>query len=185
MGIPKQLLNWNNTTLLGNTIEVAQKLQSTIFVVLGANFEKIKDSIDHFPVNILKNENWKKGLGNSIAFGVKHILENQYNVDAILILLADQPLVNTKYLDSLIATYKIEKSQIIASRYKNGKQGVPVLFDKVYFEELSKLNDDNGAKTVLQKHSEHVFAIHAESIVLDINTQNEYQKLYDDAVLNK
>ena len=179
MGTPKQLLKWKNTTLLGNIIEVAIYQDSNIFVILGANFELIKAAIIHYDIHISKNEKWKIGIGSSIAFGVNQIIKKQPKIDAILILLADQPLISAKYLNSLIDKYQINKKQIIASFYKNGKQGVPVLFDKTYIEELLKLNDDRGAKVLLQKYNEHVLTINAESYVSDIDTQEEYRKLYE------
>jgi len=180
MGTPKQLLNWKNTTLLGNAIDVAEKLQSPVIVVLGANLKKIKASINQYQIQVLKNRNWENGLGNSIAFGVNHIIENLPKVNAILIMLADQPLINTEYLKSLIDKYKIDEGQIIASSYKNRKHGVPVLFDKVYFEELSKLNDDKGAKILLQKYAKKVSVINSESMVSDIDTLEDYKHLYID-----
>ena len=180
MGTPKQLLKWKNTTLLGNAISVAEKLQSPVIVVLGANLKKIKASINQYPIQVLKNRNWENGLGDSIAFGVNHIIENLPKVNAILIMLADQPLINTEYLNTLIDKYKIDEGQIIASSYKNRKQGVPVLFDKVYFEELSKLNDDKGAKMLLQKYAKKVSVINSESMVSDIDTLEDYKHLYID-----
>ena len=179
MGSPKQLLKWGTSTLLGHTIDTAKTLNHTeIFVILGANYHAIKLEIEHYPVQILLNEDWEDGLGKSIAFGVDHIINSKSNVDGILIMLADQPLITSAYLGNLTEKFKVGESQIIASSYKNGKQGVPVLFDRVYFEELSKLSDDKGAKALLQKHSEQVSALNAEHIVSDIDSLEDYERLY-------
>jgi len=117
-------------------------------------------------------------LGNSIAFGVEHILKSESNFDGILIMLADQPLIDSTYLNLLIHEFEVGKSQIIASLYKNDKLGVPVLFDKFYIEELSKFDDDKGAKALLHKYSNHVSAINAKHIVSDIDTIEDYKRLY-------
>ena len=179
MGTPKQLLKWENTTLLGHTIETAKALcQTKTIVILGANAERIKPDIKHYQVEVLKNKEWRFGLGNSIAFGVNYILENGSNIDGVLIMLADQPLIDQTYLDTLISAFKAGKQQIIASKYKNQKQGVPVLFDATYFQELTQLNDDKGAKTILQKYSEKVSVINAEKLVSDIDTLEDYERLY-------
>jgi len=179
MGTPKQLLKWKNTTLLGHAIETAKKSNaSKICVVLGANYEIIKAKINHYKVGILKNDGWKLGLGSSIAFGVTHLLKSDTNFDAVLIMLADQPLLDSAYLNKVLDKYKIKMNQIIATSYKSKKQGVPVLFDIIYFEELSQLNDDKGAKAILQKYSKNVSAISANNIVSDIDTLEDYEKLY-------
>lgn len=179
MGTPKQLLKWNKTTLLGhaiNTAEATNKIKT--IVVLGANCELIKPKIKIHQVDIIENTNWDFGLGKSIAYGIAHIIKEDSNYDGALIMLADQPLIDSKYLNSMIAQFKTGKGQIVATAYNNGKQGVPVLFDKAYFQELSQLNDDKGAKSVLQKHSKYVSIINAEHDVSDIDTLEGYESLY-------
>ncbi|RLD28570.1 MAG: nucleotidyltransferase family protein [Bacteroidetes bacterium] len=179
MGSPKQLLKWNNTTLLGQAIKTAKRLNTTnIIVVLGDSHEVIKSKIKDSEIQILNNKNWKNGLGNSIAFGVKNILKTKSNTDGILIMLSDQPLIDSKYLNSLINKFNIGKHQIIATSYKNKKLGVPVLFDKVYFTELSKLNNDKGAKAIIQKYIKKVSVINGEQVVSDIDTLEDYENLY-------
>jgi len=180
MGTPKQLLKWKNTTLLGHAIETVQKLDTLkLIVVLGANYNLINAKINNYAVEVLVNESWKKGLGSSIAFGVNHLLKSDTKFDAVFIMLVDQPLIDSSYLNKVLDTYEMGKCQIIATSYKGGKQGVPVLFDAVYFEELSQLNDDNGAKEILQKHSKNVSAISADNLVSDIDTLEDYERLYN------
>ncbi len=180
MGRPKQLLKWNKTTLLGHTIRTAREINPIeVFVVLGAKYNLIKSEINQDGIQILNNEHWKRGLGNSIAFGVGQILKNDLNFNGILITLADQPLIDSTYLNSLIQEFEVGKSQIIASLYKNDKLGVPVLFDKFYIEELTKLDDDKGAKVLLHKYSNHISAINAKHIVSDIDTLEDYERLYN------
>jgi molybdenum cofactor cytidylyltransferase len=180
MGTPKQLLKWKNTTLIGHAIETANKSNAfKIYVILGANYNLVASKINHYQVEVLVNESWEKGLGSSIAFGVNHLLKSDSNFDAVLIMLADQPLIDSTYLNNILDKFEKGMSQINATSYKGGKQGVPVLFDAIYFKELSQLNDDKGAKTILQKHFEKVLAINADNRVLDIDTLEDYERLYN------
>jgi len=179
MGTPKQLLKWKNTTLLGHALKTTKGInQSKIVVVLGANFELIKAKVNLDNCEILKNENWEEGLGKSIATGVSHVLRNDLNIDAVLVMLADQPLIDGAYLNTMIIAYREGAFQIVATSYKNGKQGVPVLFDKAYFQELSQLNDDKGAKAILRKHAANVIVVNATHDVSDIDTIDAYERLY-------
>ncbi|MEJ2112437.1 MAG: nucleotidyltransferase family protein [Flavobacteriaceae bacterium] len=178
MGTPKQLLKWKNTTLLSNSIEVTKDISPNIVVVLGANFEKINASINHYPIHILKNKSWKKGLGNSIAFGINHIKESHPNAEAVLILLGDQPLITSVYLNLMISEFIKEKNLIIASSYKDGKKGVPVLFDNFYFKELAQLSNDQGAKLLIKKYDDKVVSLNAEAMVSDIDSIEDYNNLY-------
>jgi molybdenum cofactor cytidylyltransferase len=177
MGQPKQLLDWGKKTLLGHTIETVLKIEShEVIVVLGAHFESIQTEIKNYPITILKNTNWEQGLGTSIACAAKHLLESPSNVDGLLIVLADQPFIDSNYLSNMVQSFVPQKKQIIATAYTNKKQGVPVLFDAVYLKELSKLNDDYGAKSCIQKHQLVVKTLIPPTKNLDLDTQEDYSK---------
>lgn len=179
MGVPKQLLKWKDSTLLGHAIETSKGLPiSKTIVVLGANYDRIYAEIKHYGVNILENKDWHSGLGKSIATGVSYVLRNEPECDGILILLPDQPLITPDYLNAQIEAFTSGKDQIIATSYENGKHGVPVLFDKCYFEALAKLNDDKGAKYLLQENAEHVHVVPGKGFVSDIDTMDDYERLF-------
>ncbi|WP_034045580.1 nucleotidyltransferase family protein [Wocania ichthyoenteri] len=186
MGTPKQLLKWGNSTLLGNTIETALKLSvKEVIVVLGANYNAIKKEIKHYPITILNNEDWQKGLGKSLAFGVEYITSSKQKVDGILVILADQPLINAQFLNKLIDEFNKKEHPIIATSYKNKKYGVPVIFDKIYFEELLTLNDDYGAKHLLKKNKSLVKILIPELENLDLDLKADYESLYKEKFNNK
>lgn len=178
MGVPKQLLPWKGTFLLNNAINNAIQLKhAKTYVVLGANYEQIKSAIKRDDIEVIYNKQWKNGLGSSIAFGVNHI-KNQNQFDCVLIILADQPLIDTNYLSKLVGSFQIKKNQIIASNYGNKKVGVPALFDKSYLDELSNLDVDKGAKQIIEKHIESVNILYAEHLIADIDTKEDYEQLY-------
>ncbi len=177
MGTPKQLLPWKNATLIENVIAKALQLNtSKTLVVLGANKDVIIKKIASYPIEVVHNKKWHKGLGNSIAFGINHILST-YKAEAVLIVLADQPLIKGSYLEEMLDIFEASTAQIIATRYQNGKTGVPVLFDKSYFEELSVIDGDNGAKEILRNYSNSVKTLLFEANVFDIDTEEDYNKL--------
>ena len=91
MGEPKQLLPWNNQTLIEHQLNNLLKTNTTTSVVLGANAEKISSVIDSLPISIFTNPKWQNGMGNSISFGIQQLLEKDANIDGILISLIDQP----------------------------------------------------------------------------------------------
>lgn len=176
MGSPKQLLEWGNTTLLGHTIETALNLKAKkVIVVLGANFQAIKKEIEHYPITILNNKNWKKGLGKSLAFGIEFITSLEHNIDAVLVTLADQPLIDETYLNKLIELFNMN---IVATSYSNKKVGVPAIFDKKYFKDLLDLKDDYGAKNILNKYKFSVKVLKPEIDNLDLDSKSDYSSLY-------
>lgn len=179
MKTPKQLLKWGNSTLLIHAIETALNSHvKDVIVVLGANFELIKKDIEQLPITILNNKNWELGLGKSLAFGVDYLIKSKPDTEACLVTLADQPLIDATFINDLIDVYKENKQTIMATSYNDKKTGVPVIFDKTYFEELSLLNDDKGAKHILEKYKSEVKTLKPELENVDLDLKADYDKLY-------
>ncbi|ALJ03793.1 hypothetical protein APS56_00890 [Pseudalgibacter alginicilyticus] len=180
MGVPKQLLKWGDSTLLEHAIVQALQLNTIeVIVVLGANFNRIKPQIEHYPITILNNKNWEVGLGKSIAFAVEYLIKSKRSIEGVLITLADQPFIESSFLNLLIDGFLPNKSQIIATLYEDAKQGVPVLFCKKYFNELSYLNDDIGAKVLLEKHGVEVKVFKPKIENIDMDFKIDYNYFYN------
>ncbi len=174
MGHSKQLLKWGNTTLLNHSILQASNSEAeNVYVVLGANYKEIKASIKNKAVFVLHNPTWEEGMGNSIAFGIKEVASNTY--DGVLIMLADQPQVDAVFLNSLIRAFQKREKHIIATSYKNGA-GVPALFDKTCFGELTSITGKMGAKSLIKRSMETTKLIVPKNKILDIDTKEMYEK---------
>jgi len=174
MGTAKQLLPYKNTTLLGYTIEQAkQSRANATFCVLGASAEPIKKSIENYESEIILNPNFNDGLSSSIVAGINEIKNKGFN--SVLIILADQPNVNSNYLDELLKTSQQNPLKITASNY-NSKIGVPAIFPKNYFNQLLKLEGDKGAKNILNNNKADIIKMPSFNLT-DIDTKEDYQNL--------
>lgn len=170
---PKQLLEVKDKTLLSLVIENAlQSKATTTYCVLGAHAQRIKKSISPYKVQTVINANHKKGLSSSIAKGILHL--QPFNYDAVLILLGDQPFIETKFIDTLIDSYVQQPNHISAASYPN-KIGVPAIFPKQYFENLLKLKGDKGAQELLNSDIKSITLI--TNTLADIDTPDDYEKL--------
>ena len=177
MGNPKQLLPFGESHLLNKVIANATTAAGgNLFCVLGANFEVIKQSIDQQHVTLIFNQKWEEGLGGSIAKGVEFLQRNNPEYKAILIILADQPLVDSVYLKKMIALRERFPAQVIASGY-GSFLGVPALFPQGYFNELTVLKGDAGAKKLLNETLQNVIPIKAKEKLTDIDTPEDYKKM--------
>lgn len=176
MGNIKQLLPWKHTTLIGNSIEQAlASIADEVFVVLGSNYKLVSKEIETYNITILNNQNWSQGMGSSISCAIEYMANRSNNFDAVLITLVDQPLIDVIYINKLIN--KSIEFNIIASKYKN-RVGVPALFSLAYFDALSKLNKDIGARDLINKHINDVEAIDAFDKIKDIDSISTYEYLY-------
>jgi len=179
MGKIKQLLPWKDSTLLEHTIKIAKSSKANqLIVILGSNARLIKETIKTKTNNVifLENTEWKSGMGTSISCGVNYLLDLNNDTDAVLILLADQALIDTEYLDEIIGIYSNSKIELIGSRYGD-KIGVPALFKRTYFTDLQKLDGDNGAQLILNKCTNKVHVLNPLGKVYDVDTLEDYNKL--------
>jgi molybdenum cofactor cytidylyltransferase len=179
MGDIKQLLSFNNSTLLQTTINHALKSRAKkVYVVLGANSDIVKDKISDEYVTIIQNLNWQEGLSSSIISIINHLENSEEDPDALLVMLADQPKVDSSYLNKLISLYQKKQQAIIASAYGDFN-GVPALFPKKYFGILSNLKGDKGAKKLLNDRLVDVISYIPKSaeILIDIDSPEDYKNL--------
>ena len=92
------------------------------------------------------NPAFADGLGSSIAAGVRHC---RGRAEAVLLLLADQPLIDGAYLEKLIGKWCSSDADIIMSEY-NDTIGPPAIFSKSTFESLAVLSGDEGARPIVK-----------------------------------
>jgi molybdenum cofactor cytidylyltransferase len=176
LGQPKQLLEFKGKTLLEIAVEAAQNsLADSSVIVLGANADLIVEKILHTKVDRVVNENWENGMASSMQKGLKYLMQNSDN-DQIILMLSDQPFVDSKILNLLIENKLNTNSEIIACRYKE-TFGVPVLFTKKYFPELLSLTGNEGAKKLVMAHQDDLYAIDFPKGAIDIDTLEDYLKL--------
>lgn len=172
MKTAKQLLPFNGITLLGHAIQTAQKTNAhQVLVVVGAHKNLVEKEVDKYAVKPCYNPLYEQGMGTSIAKGIE-VLKTY---DGVLIMLADQPLINTQYLDDMICK-GVETGKIVASLYKY-KNGVPAYFPKRYFKQLAQLNEDKGARHLLNNKHTDILHINTAVNLMDIDIVSDFERL--------
>jgi molybdenum cofactor cytidylyltransferase len=176
-GQPKQLLEFEGKTLLRRATETALSSRfRPVVVVLGANAEKLLPEIKDLPVLPAINENWASGMGGSIKTGLSILLAENTDIEATILMLCDQPFVTAETLNRLAETFQKTKKPIAACQYAD-TLGVPALFAREMFAELSDLQGDAGAKAVIKKRAADLAQTRAPEAAFDVDTQADFQKL--------
>lgn len=176
LGTPKQLLPYKEGTLLQDTISKLSVLQDqNIYVVLGAHYDRIKTTIEHLPVTIIKNSAWENGLGSSIAMGISSVYQVK-GIQKVLITLADLPLFESSNYQALLDLHREHSLGITITKYSDNK-GVPVIFNSNYFKSLMGLSGDEGAKSILLQNKSDVEHYDANIAYFDIDTMDNYLEL--------
>jgi molybdenum cofactor cytidylyltransferase len=177
LGLPKQLLLLDNDSMLNRLIKKVQKaVDFPIYLVLGANVEKIKAQLPNTNLNIVENNEWQEGMGSSIRIGVQTVIDSTNKHDGVLILVCDQPHLSEAAIQDLVSLQAAKKTAITASFYAN-IAGTPALFHASIFPDLLALKGDQGAKKIIQERVQDLAKLQFEKGVLDIDTQDDYQQL--------
>ena len=174
MGQSKQKLDIGGQPLLRKTaIAVLDAHLGHVVVVLGAWAEEHESLLDGLKLEIVRNAEWNKGMGTSIKAGIK-ALTKYPGISNILILVCDQPLLTTDVISTLVAKFNSSRKPIVASSYR-GVPGVPVLFDRSYFERLNQLPDDQGAKKLILQNRGDTELVSFPGGEIDLDTMADYE----------
>jgi CTP:molybdopterin cytidylyltransferase MocA len=142
-----------------------------VLLVAGHDSGAIIESSDGLADLVVINPDYRKGQGTSIAAGVRACPND---AGAIVIMLADQPLVTPDALKQLASGWTGNDEQIVASSYGDS-QGPPVLFGRGAFDQLCELAGDHGAKQVLRSGQFDVATIAAGSLGFDVDTPQDLE----------
>ncbi len=179
MNSVKQLLPWGKTSLLQHVVNVAESSNAhSVYVVTGAHRKEVHKSLENTNAFPIYNADWDAGMGSSISSGIKGILSRE-NPEGILIMLCDQPLIDSKYLNQLIDTFLSGAGRIVGTGY-NSKIGVPAVFGSEFFEELLNLRGDKGAGKIIADNRQVCISIDPKGRQVDVDTDSDYRDLLEE-----
>jgi len=176
-GEPKQLIRFRGKSLVRRIIDAACEAGcSPVVVVIGSEDEKLHRELDRTNVITAQNQQWTRGIGSSIRCGIQALISSAPDVEASVLLVCDQPAVDTRAIERLIALRETTGKSIIASSYAN-TLGVPALFTRSVFGELLSLGDEAGAKSIILRNPEGVAQFQFPEGEIDVDTWSDWQKL--------
>ncbi|MCA9928935.1 MAG: nucleotidyltransferase family protein, partial [Anaerolineales bacterium] len=176
MGQTKQLLPWGETTVLGRTIRnVKETAVHHILVVTGHDAAKVEAIVEAEGVFGIRNTAYATTeMITSLQTAVRAL---PASVSAVLVMLADQPMVEPATIDQLLAAYWQGQGDLIAPTF-NGRRGNPALIGRAYFDELLALPPDDAPRTLLKRHQDalHPVPVDSDSILRDLDEWAGYER---------
>jgi molybdenum cofactor cytidylyltransferase len=175
-GLPKQLITYKGQSLIQRITESAIALQrGPVVVVLGANREPVLAELAGLPVTLVDNPSWPTGQASSLKTGLAALYLTHKDVDAVLVLHIDQPMVSLGLLLHMLEIYKDEGKPIVACRYDT-QLSVPALFSRDYITELLQLEGDKGVKWVIARHRNDRAEVPFEAGSIDLNSRRDLEQ---------
>lgn len=173
-GGTKQLARYRGSSLVKRACRLAEgACPGPVLLVTGADHLAVMRESQLARGFIVHNEHHADGLGTSIAVAVAAVGDI---AAAVLILLADQPLISDRYLRRLLQRAEAAPDAIIASEFSD-KLGPPVLFPRRFFAQLARLDGDQGARSVLRRHRDRVIALPCDDAATDIDCPEDLAAL--------
>ena len=168
-GSPKQVATlWGEPLIRHAVRHTIDAGAASVLVVVGANAEIVSKTLDDIhQVSIVVNDEWATGIASSLRKGIAAVSPE---CDGILFVAADQPLVDSTMLRTLIAEFS-SGHRLVASEYDD-IIGIPALVGKEYLTELaSVVTRDRGASPWLRSLCPLVKRVPMKAAAFDVDTK--------------
>tara|TARA_Y100000588_G_C14264160_1_gene929031 strand:+ start:2107 stop:3780 length:1674 start_codon:yes stop_codon:yes gene_type:complete len=169
----KLLAPINNVPMIRHVAEnILESKIDSLTIVTGYQSEKIHQALKGLSIKFAYNANYREGLSRSLNIGVRTL---QKIARAVIICLGDMPEIKASHINQLIDAYDPSSSKEICVPKWNGRRGNPVLISHNFFHEITTVEGDTGAKSLIKEYAENVIEVEMkdDSILLDLDTPEE------------
>ncbi|KRT34946.1 nucleotidyltransferase family protein [Acetomicrobium hydrogeniformans] len=138
-----------------------------IVVVIGYDGDKLKKELSKYGVrlNIVENPDFRKEMFSSIKTG---ILSLSKDIENVLIVLGDQPLVKPATIKAILSERHPLK---VVQPVFNGKRSHPILIPKPIVETIHSASFDHTLKDLMPPPEERILVpVDDEGVCIDIDT---------------
>lgn len=172
----KLLARYGNSTMVSHVAQTVTDTQADrVVVVTGFEQEAVEQALAATSVEICHNKSHPSGMASSVVVGLSCMMDK----DAVVICLGDMPHVSIATIDSLIDAFRAEPEKSIFIPVVDKRRGNPVLFSKVFFDNLLSLEGDTGARLLVQQYPDEVceVTVDDEGVLLDYDTEEDLSRL--------
>ncbi len=178
MGQPKQVLPWGKTTVIGKVVSVLETAEvAQIIVVTGRAHESVEEILRNTTAQCVYNPFHETSeMLTSLKIGISRL--NQ-PVQAMLVVLGDQPQIEESTVRGLIEEYRQGKGKLIVPSFQM-RRGHPWLVDRKYWQEILQMDEERESmRDFLRNHSQDItyYVVNTPSVLADLDTPEDYQRL--------
>ena len=175
-GRPKALLELGGVPLiLRQLVALSGAGVDEVVVVLGHHAPAIEAAIAAFPITLVHNPAPDQGQASSVRTGLRALSPR---LDAVIVALADQPLLDAQDMVALIGAYKKRGDARMVVPRVDGQPGNPVIFDAALREPWLVGEADLACRKWRQAHPDQVawFDTDNRRYRVDIDTPEDLQR---------
>lgn len=173
-GSTKQLAEIAGVPLIRRATDCAAEVfGSRSVLVVGHDWTAVFGACGEWPGFLLYNTAYAAGLGTSVSLAVQSI---RHVASAVVVMLADQPLVTTAHVTSLLDRWSGDSRELLATEFR-ARRGAPALLPSGCFDRLSALDGDAGARHLFDDPNYRLRTIEFEDAAVDIDTAEDLLRL--------
>ena len=179
MGQNKLLMPFGDKSLIEHAVDTLKASDvDEIVVVLGHEADQVRSRLERRRVNFVHNPDYREGLSTSVRTGMSAVAKG---ADAIMIYLADQPLIQPDEISRLIQAFAEAKragKSIVVPFFEN-RRGNPVILDASYRAMVLDIVGDVGCRRIIRRYPEQVFAVQMQTdhVVRDVDTPEDFLRV--------
>jgi molybdenum cofactor cytidylyltransferase len=178
LGTPKQLLPYQDTTVLGATLDVARRAGfDQLIVTLGGAAGTVREAVSLDGADVVVVDDFGTGCSASLRVALQHV---DPRAAGIVLMLGDQPRMDPATLRRIATQGPAGPGgAVMVCRYADGI-GHPFWFSRSLFSELSQLHGDKGVWKLVQSGRHRVRELAVDGpMPLDVDTWEDYQRLLE------
>lgn len=169
-GATKLIQDFHGKPLVQHALLCAQALcPKRVTLVVGHDHENVVRAANDVQDQLAVNENYRDGIASSIAVAAH---ATPQSADAIIVMLADQPLITRQHLHDIASLWSGKSKLIVASTFDE-TDSPPILFPRAAFGLLKELGGDTGAKALLANDGFAVCRIPFAPAKFDVDTPDD------------
>ena len=153
-----------------------------VTVVLGYEADRLRTDLSRVGLapRLVVNDRFEAGQLSSLLAGLEAVDGPQ--VEAILMMLVDAPLVSAETVRAVLERYQATRAPIVRP-VRGAEHGHPVLIDRSLFGALRAASPASGAKPIVRAHVSAAGDVPVDDAgaFMDIDTPEDYEKIRSQA----
>ena len=180
MGMPKPLLDLAGVTFLEKILRTLAKLEGvdSRLVVLGHKASEVRHGVHFHGASAFTYRGYRQGMLASLKAGIRTSLKREPDLEALLVCLVDQPLVQPETHAAIFNAYQPEHDDVVVATYR-GEHGHPILLGRDFMDELLSDRGSPTLKEFVEKRARGRRYVDCDdpAVTQNINTPEAYESL--------
>jgi len=176
-GVAKPLIRLQGVPLITrHLVALSGAGVDEVVVVTGYARALVEHHVRNFSVTLAHNEAHDEGQQGSVRVGLA-ALDDSF--DAIIVMLADQPLIGAGDLTELIGAFKKRSAGHVVVPMVNGQRGNPIELDDVALGRILASDTNLGCRHLIEREPDLVHAYQTANtrFTTDLDTIEDVQQL--------